>query len=225
MDNSAFMQNSGTAIAVVIGIILFILIIMIFVIRKSVSHSKSARNFGPDFARRTGLMAQGNEYVGTYKGFSVSIKNNLTFDYAGIRNQKYRMYPRLHCRLTATGKNFPYTVLREKLNMLLYTDQRIMDFVQGKYNELPPEFPDLEHKLPRVHIYSTDRVTADKIANDTELQRLLIDWYYCDVRIAGNEIYLLMDNEHSLYKYGRRLYDCGYWVQALDIVVRVAQIA
>lgn len=100
-----------------------------------------------------------------------------------------------------------------------------MLFFQGKYNDLPPELTNLEHKLSRVHIYSTDQVTAEKIANDAELQCLLSNWYYTDVRIAGTEVYLLMDNEHSLFKYGKRFSDCGYWVQALDIVARVAQIA
>jgi hypothetical protein len=180
--------------------------------------------FSADLIARTGLVQQGGVFAGNYKGFNVNIQNKLAFDYAGLRNSKVAMYPRLHCRLNAEGKNFPYTVLREKLNMLLYTDQRIMDFFGGKYNDLPPELPHLEHKLERVHIYSNDQVFAEKLALDPELQRLLKDWYYCDVRIAGTEVYLLLDNEHMLFKYGRRLQDCGYWVQAIDICARCAQL-
>lgn len=132
MDYSNFMQSGNNSIIIVRVIFFFILFFVILMVRRGIKAGSKARNFTPDFIQRTGLTQQGNEFVGNYKEFSVSIKNDLSFNYAGMRNQKYRMYPRLHCRLTATGKNFPYTVLREKLNMLLYTDQRLNAFFSGK---------------------------------------------------------------------------------------------
>ena len=215
-----------------IGVGVIFLIAMIIGISATKSRVSEARSFGPNFCKLTGLQNLGDSFHGLYKGHLFNVRGGVgrptlhgTFGHMK-GSHVMKTWPVLHCKLQLPdGTEIPYTVLREKLNMLLFTDQVLDDKISQRYKDLPPELPALEHKLPRVHLYSMDEGYANRLAQDSALKYLLSNWFYTDIRISGNLIYLYLDNEHVLAKYGRRLQSPNYWVEAMDICVRIAELS
>jgi hypothetical protein len=55
-----------------------------------------------------------------------------------------------------------------------------------------------------------------------ELKQALVNWHYPDIRFEGKNVIVSLDNEMTLSKYGNRLSDPSYIIQAMDIGVAAA---
>lgn len=222
-------QGTITIIAVVVSVV-FILIAVTRTFAKGGTAQKASRNFAGDLEKKTGLKTVDDHFEGRYKDLEYWVKISISmnamdpFHLVGHAG-RMAMYPKLKVRATAAGKSFPHTVLKQDLNILVSTDQRIHDWVTGKHRDLPGEIKSLDKQLPRISVYGADENFARRFTGDFELKRLLSDWYYADISIEGDEIFLLLDNEMVLRKYMTRLQSPGYIVQAMDIVARIGQLA
>lgn len=217
--------------AVVVG---FVVLAFVIAISRSFGKGGMAARKAGDFSgalcSRTGLVAGADAFTGTYKGLEYHVKISLgmnVMDVTHMLGRPGRMgpYPRLRVQALADEAGFPHTVLKQDLNPFVHTDQRIQDWVTGKNADLPPEAKALDKKLPRISVYTDDPGFAGRLVEDSELKRLLNDWYYAHITLQGSEIVLLLDHEHVISKYRQRLSKPDYIIQAMDIVARLAAVA
>jgi hypothetical protein len=221
--------------AVVVG---FVVLAFVIAISRSFGKGGMAARKAGDFSgalcSRTGLVAGADAFTGTYKGLEYHVKISLgmnVMDVIHMLGRPGRMgpYPRLRVQALkqalADEAGFPHTVLKQDLNPFVHTDQRIQDWVTGKNADLPPAAKALDKQLPRISVYTDDPGFAGRLVEDSELKRLLNDWYYAHITLQGSEIVLLLDHEHVISKYRHRLSTPDYIIQAMDIVARLAAVA
>jgi hypothetical protein len=222
-----FSMSSSMIGIIVLGVIAVLVIPMILGVKKTMKSAAGARNFGGDFCRMTGLTQGADSFTGTYKGHSFRVKSEMGADYMQmVQMRGVQIFPKLTVTLTSPGGGFPHTVLREEHGILVETNQRINNMITGDSIPLPPEVPELKKRLPRIGgVYSDDQGFAEKIVSDQELSRLLDRWYYADIRIQGDTVELVLNHENAPRHFGTRMASPQYWVEAMDICVRVAESA
>ncbi len=214
-----------------IGIIATIIIVVIFLIMKKKGFSSTANalagNFSQKFCSLTGLTAGSDDFSGTYKDYVFNVKSEMGTDYAqAIQMKGMKVYPKLTVILRAAGSSFPYTVLREEHNVLVDTNQKLNSLITGGGGPLPAELSSLKGKLPRVNgVYSEEEAFAAKVVSDQELSALLSNWFYPNIILQGDRIVLRLDHENAQKKFGERMISPTYWVEAMDICVRLADVA
>lgn len=234
MDNQLDMSKYGMYIG--LGVFaLMVLIIVPLVLRSVRGKQKSANNFFPDLARRTGLNLSDNGLTGNYKGYNVHLQYSLSGNVMSAINLlssgnsnaygKNAMFPTLHVTLTANG-NFPAVMLYETPGLLSHTSQRIQDFVAGNGPDLPKlNLPGSKLKTG-IDVYALDGNAGGKVASSDELANLLRNWRYTDVKIGGNQVKLSLDNNSASSTIGiQKMYTPEFAIQALDITVAAANAA
>lgn len=227
-------------ILMVAGIIGAMILIMVpLLIRKAVKSKKASNNFVPDFLNKTGLQQNGDTFEGIYKGYPIQVKTGLGVNMLKMAKAASSMMSggsanlygtntfnvTLNIRLNAPGVNFPPFMLKEKTNWALRTDQ----FMQEVFKGQTPNLPELKINrggLGKIHLYGHDENLAQKIVSDTELQRLLSDWYGTNINLNEDKIAFIMDDTNALRRFGaKRMSSPNYIIQGMDICVRLAQIA
>lgn len=221
-----------TGALIAVGLLFLGLFVFVpFMIVRAVRSSRRARNFIPDLLRLTGLQLNGQRLSGSYGGQPTTVDFGLGMNVAkvafgpgeGLERLEGRntFFQTLHVKMRVPGANFPPLALKEKVG-LIRTDQFINDLIAGKKLELP-EMPGV--KIQRARAYGQDQTFAQTLVRDAELQRLLSDWYYADIRIGGDGIELVLDDNMVMPTFGsKRMSSPGYVVQALDICARIAAI-
>jgi len=212
---------------IVLGVIIVLVIPMILGIRKSMKSASAAGNFGQNFCQMSGLTQGADSFTGTYKGYTFRVKSEMGADYMQmVQMRGVQVYPKITVTLTSPGSGFPFTVLREEHGILVETNQRFNNMVTGSTITLPPEIPSLKKRLPRIGgVYSADQGFAEKLVSDQELSRLLDRWYYADIRIQGDTVELVLNHENAPRHFGTRMASPQYWVEAMDICARIADLA
>ncbi|MCX7679875.1 MAG: hypothetical protein N2316_11755 [Spirochaetes bacterium] len=213
------------------SIISIVVVVLIFLLVRKFGGGKGgaalADAFSKKFCELSGLTQMEDGYSGTYRGYDFTVKAETSTNYADMMlNQSWSVHPKLTVHLRAAGSSFPHTVLCEEHNILFDTYQKINNFLKGNALQLPPEVPSLKGKLPRVNgVYSVDQNFAAKLVNDQELSKLLANWYYLKVVIQGENVILILDHEHAPYKFGERMSFPQYWIEAMNICARIADVA
>lgn len=213
------------------SLISIVIVVLIFLLVRKFGGGKGgtalAEAFSKKFCELTGLTQSGDGYSGTYKGYEFFVKAETSTSYSEmILNQNWSVHPKLTVNLRSSGSSFPHTVLCEEHNVLVDTYQKMDNFLKGNNLQLPPEVPSLKGKLPRVNgVYSVDQNFAAKLVADQELTKLLEKWYYLKVVIQGENVVLILDHEHAQNKFGERMAFPHYWVEAMDICARIADVA
>ncbi len=216
------------------GLCLFVIVPLVII--KSVKRGKQSKNFNSDFIALSGLNQSTNGYAGEYKGFPVTFKSGIGMNYAGMASNmlfdsgagmynRNTVYPKFTIELKIPGGNIPQIDLIEKVG-IMRTDQFIQDKMEGKGTNLPElKIPDVKLCNGRIKIFSNNEEYAKKITTDTELQRLLSNWYYAYIKAGNDTITLIFDNNNVINKYKKRLQTPHYMVQALDICARIGTIS
>ncbi len=222
------------AIIAVVIVILLIGVMVPLLIKKARKDSKRARNFVPDLIRMSGLQMDNNSFYGRYRGYDTTLVFGMGTNYAEIgfealkgfagggmdlhqRNLFYQKFT-IHIRMQ---KQLPELALKEKVGVLR-TDQYIMDAVAGKQIELP-EQKDL--RIGKNRVFARDKAVAGKVVSSPELQNLLSDWHFLDVRVFDNNVVFTLDDNMINPTFGpRRLQTPEYIIQALDIAACVADL-
>jgi len=214
--------------------ILMALIIVPTVYRYTRRKQKEAFNMLPNLARRMGLQAKSNGVVGNYKGYHIDITMGLSTNYAKAYSaissvDASKMYgkqtfsSRLEVFLHSDTNSFPPLAFYQSMNWLR-THQKIQDIILEREPNLPKMDIDTQ-ELKKIQVYGTNTFTAEKIINDPKVKKLLSNWIYPDIRMSGNQVHLLLDNNNLLNEMGKRLSNSDYIVQAADICVAVADAA
>lgn len=206
-----------------------------FMIMRARKQGKQAREYFPEFERKTGLQPNGSAgYAGQYRGFQTTMDFGMGMNYGklimraptrglGSLEGRNTFYQKFHIRMKVPGANFPATGIREKVGPIWRTDEWINDMISGQKLELPAL--DISHNLKSVKIHGQDRAFAEKLASDPELKRLLDTWHYADIRIGGDDVELILDDNMAPATFGARIASPDHLVQALDICATVAQRA
>ena len=114
-------------------------------------------------------------------------------------------------------------VLKEKVGVLR-TDEFLNEFIKGQKVDLP-ELKSSGVKLKKIRFFGSDEAMVRKIAASAELQQLLSNWHYTDIRIGGDEVKLILDDNMVQATYGTRFMTPHYIIQGLDICAAVARAA
>ncbi len=190
--------------------------------------------------KNAGLMQTDKaSFAGKYKGLPATLVFGMGVNYANMGMQAMQGLTGGHMSFTKSRQpnwffqkfvidmnlpnEVPPLILKENVGVLR-TDQFVMDFVNKKSIGLPEiKFRDIS--LKRTRIFSTDEMFAYKVASSRELQELLKTWYFLDVRLEGNNLKFIFDDNMVLSKFGKRLQRPDYLIQALDICAAIAAAA
>ena len=201
---------------------------------RAVRASRTARNFIPDLLRMTGMQLNGQTLSGTYAGRPASVDFGLGLNVGKVvmatPGQRFEslegrntFFQTLHVKMRVPGAELPPMGIKEKVG-ILRTDQFLNDLIAGKKMELPEMKLD-GIRMKRARLYGQDEAFARRLGTDAELERLLSDWYYADIRIGGDAVELVLDDNMVMPTFGgKRMSSPGYVVQALDICARIAAI-
>jgi hypothetical protein len=208
------------------GFALMALIIVPTMIRKSRNAIKKSRNFLPDLCARTGLSPyKDNGVAGMYKGYQVQAFVSLKSGYVGRDSgsrRNARPYPALKVMLTDPKVIFPNIALYDR-NTSWQIDSGRIEYLKQKEPRLPlMEDVDASSLHKEICVFGTDRTDAEVLIRSAELKQALVNWYYPDIRFEGKNVIVSLDNEMTLSKYGDRLSDPSYIIQAMDMGVAAA---
>ncbi|HBS85872.1 MAG: hypothetical protein A2W91_09045 [Bacteroidetes bacterium GWF2_38_335] len=237
MNPSDILSNPA-AIASIVVVALLLFVFVPFMIIRAGRQRRTARNYLPDLIRLSGLqVSQDNQYFqGQFKGFPTVLRMGVGYNYASAAYQTIKGLSggrsNFHSRSMIFQKftvemDLPKPVndfmIKERAG-ILRTDQRINDAIAGKTNDLT-EIQPTAGKLKRVRLYGQDLNLANKLVQDTQLNQLIANWHYTDVRISGNKLRFTMDDSMVASTFGSRIAKPQFIVDGLDIAARVAQIA
>ena len=219
---------------IAIGVVVLMAIIIVpLVLRFTRKKQKWAADFFPQLAQKTGLRVDYDKLVGNYKGFDVSLQYKLKYNVissyklvaGGGSNVggKNAQYVCLFVEAKKSGEHFPATALYATPGLLSHTSQRVQDAVTNR----EPQFPKLEIDgsvlRKGIDVYGTDINAAQKMISSPELQQLLSNWKYTDVRCEGDTCKLALDNNSAPSTIGlEKMYTHEFAIQALDIAVAAA---
>ena len=227
----------ASAIAAMVIVVLLLVFFVPFMIRRAMKARKSSQSFIPDLIQMSGLQQTGDMFSGTYKGYPATLKFGLDVNYAeaGVNlmsglagggadfHSRSLMSPKFEATFKISGGSLPSLVLKEKVGVLR-TDEFLNEFIKGQKVDLP-EMKLSDVKLKRIRFFGSDEAMIRKIAASAELQELLSNWHYADIRIGGDEVKLILDDNMVQATYGTRLMTPHYIVQGLDICAAVAKAA
>lgn len=212
-------------------VILAIIIIPLVIIKASKGRKK-ANNFFPDLAQRTGLQLTDNGLSGNYKGyqlhFQYKMSGNVLAGYnlltSGNSNVwgKNTMFPTMHVEVQSE-KPFPQLAIYDPPGAFMQTHQFLQDLVTGKKPGW--EKLDIDGSVLRrgINLYG-DATAAQKTVQSQELRNLLGTWKYTDIRMEGNKLKLVLDNNSAPSTIGlKKMYSQEFVIQALDIAVTAAK--
>lgn len=203
---------------------------VIFMMRKATKDHSKAKGFVPEFVARSGLRQQGSAFVGNYRGYDTRLEAGTSVNWGKMAfggvggmlqgdintmNSKFRVVMR------APGHQIPPTVLKEKVSFWR-TDQWINERLAGRQVNLQP-IPGL--RIGRAEVLGTDPNLAQKLCGDPDLQRLLSDWQFADLRLAGDVCEVVLDDPQMLATLGSKLQSTDFLIQMLEICARAMLIA
>lgn len=217
---------------ITIGIFVFMFLIIVpLVIRKTRRARKKSTHFFPELAQRTGLQLNRNGLSGNYKGYQMNFQYQLNVNamaaYKTISGStgssgKNAVFPTLHVEITS-AMPFPQLAIYDPPGVLSHTSQFIQDIFTGK----KPGWAQLKingDQLKRgIDLYG-DETAGQKAVNSQELKMLLSTWKYTDIRMEGNMLKLVLDNNSASSTIGiQKMYTHVFAIQAMDIAVAAAK--
>jgi hypothetical protein len=213
---------------------LIAIIILIIVIPRVRKKQKQAANFGPEFARRTGLQQNNGDFEGEYRGFPTRVSIRAGVNYARVGSAmmsgdassmhgRQTFFQTFTVEMQIPGANFPSTELIEP-SSIIRTDQYIQDAIHNR-QPTQPQLKINHGGYKRTKVYGEDEAFASYLLQDSELVRLLKDWYYANIKINGDQVLLDLHDNNILNKYGyKRLSKPDYIIQACDICARLGEL-
>lgn len=235
-------MNANPMLGAYIGIgvgVLFVLILIIVIprqIRKAKQRGQAAADtMIRDFEGRTGLKWNGQQFTGTYKGYTARVEKNIAYNKAKIfdgvsdmiTDARYKenlsgnttVYPTLKIWLEKADANFPDVTLFQTGNFFLNNDE----FWNNRVNGRIPDDSKLDINADALHKKGTFYGSADgahKLLNSTELRVLLPNWIYPDLRADKTKITLELNNPSIIPVWGHtKTSGIDWMVQGLDICV------
>lgn len=217
---------------ITIGIFAFMAIIIIpLAIRKARKGRSNANKFFPELAQKTGLQLNGSGISGNYKGYQISLQYQLnvnamaaykTLSGRSTSSGKNAMFPTLHVEISSPMP-FPQLAIYDPPGVLSHTSQFVQDIFTGKkpgWGKLSINGDQLRRG---VDLYG-DETAGQKVVSSMELKNLLSTWKYTDIRMEGNNLKLLLDNNSAPSTIGiTKMYTHAFAIQALDIAVAAAK--
>lgn len=218
---------------IVIGFFgLMALIIIPTVIIKTSKARKKSNDFFPELARITGLQLTGDGLNGNYKGYQMHFQYKLNVNVIAAYKTlstgnstaygKNAMFPALHVDIQSPSV-FPQLAIYDPPGILTHTHQFLQDLVTGKKPGWEKLAIDGSVLRRGIHLYG-DPVAGQKAVQSQELQKLLSNWKYTDIRMEGNSLKLALDNNSAPSTIGlRTMYTHAFAIQAMDIAVAAAK--
>ena len=214
------------------GFIFMAIIIFVVVLRKTGKKRKQASNFFPELAQRTGLQVNGDHLAGNYKGYQITLQYKLNVNAVAAYKTlstgksnvygKNAMFPTLHVEITS-AMPFPQLAIYDPPGILSHTSQVIQNMFTGKTPGWGKLNIDGDRLRRGVHLYG-DELAGQKVVNSQELKNLLSTWKYTDIRMEGNHLKLLLDNNSASSTIGiTKMYTHAFAIQALDIAITAAK--
>lgn len=234
------------------GFLILFVIIMIIVIprqmRKARNRGKEAGEaMARDIEQRLGLKFDGRVFRGNYKGYQVTLEKRLGSNNTAFRDQGAAMigsvisgkpmsssmqnrthgrdiyFPVVEVELSVAGAQFPDLRLYEKVNYFVNTDQKRDDWRDGREPSAPSLDINTDALYKKAKFYGNDFAAAEKLTSSPALKSLLDSWIYLDLRIQGDKVKLLLDNNNIINKWGhKKTSDTDWLVQAVDICASTA---
>ena len=214
------------------GFIFMAIIIFTLVMRSTRKKRKQANNFFPELAQRTGLRVNVDHLEGIYKGYQVTLQYKLNVNAmsayktlsTGNSNVygKNAMFPTLHVEVMS-AMPFPQLAIYDPPGVLMHTSQFIQDIFTGKKPGWDKLNIDGDRLRKGVDLYG-DEMAGHKVVNSQELKNLLSTWKYTDIRMEGNSLKLVLDNNSAPSTIGiTKMYTHAFAIQALDIAIAAAK--
>lgn len=233
--NQDLLSNPGV-IAAIVFLALMLFVFVPLMIRRAMRQRKRARNYIPDFLKMTGLKQDANGFSGTYKGFPVVFKMGAGYNTSKIAFEALRgigggqadfhgrniVFQTIHIEMKLP-RPVPEIILKERIGVLR-TDQYINDMIDGKSFDLP-EVKELRGKLKRIRIFTENPAFARSFTDNPDLDRLLKNWHYTDIRISGDKVFFTLDDNMSQATFGSRTTKPDFPAYALEICAEAAKSA
>jgi len=199
-------------------VILMLLIIIPLALRFTRKKTKEAQDFFPELAQKTGLRVQYDKLVGNYKGFDVSLQYN-------VRKRRFSgntlYYPGLIVEVRKSGEYFPSLGLYDTPGFFSYT--QIPEIFTGKNPQYPKMNIDGSVLRKGIDVYGTDIEAGHQLVSSAELQQLISDWEYPDIRFQGETCKLTLETGTVDGSFGnKKIHTHDAAIQALNIAVAAA---
>lgn len=214
------------------GFILMAAIIIPLVIAKTSKSRKKSNNFFPELAQMTGLQLSDNGLSGIYKGYQLHFQYKLNVNaFAAYKTittgnsnvwGKNAVFPTVHVEVHST-EAFPPFAIYDPPGAFMQSHQFFQDLITGKKPGWEKLDIDGSPLRKGVHFYG-DATAAQKTLQSQELKNLLSTWKYTDIRMEGNTLSLVLDNNNAPSTIGlKKLYTHAFAIQAMDIAVAAAK--